>query len=144
VELTEMGASRESSPSTSAAVTSDRAVELVGLGSFHVWLILILTLGNASDAVEVLSIGLVLPNLAHLSDADEGVLTAAAIAGALLGRPRGQTTRARSVVRAARRFRVSPIDGWRGWRFRVLGEPLRGGGGDARKRRLGVRVRSTG
>ena len=42
----------EDSTSASAAITSDRAVELVGFGSFHVWLTLILTLGNAADAVE--------------------------------------------------------------------------------------------
>ena len=75
----------EEPASASAAITCDRAVELVGFGSFHVWLTLILTLGNAADAVEVMSIGLVLPNLTHLSDADKGALTAAVFAGALVG-----------------------------------------------------------
>jgi len=75
----------EAPASASAAITCDRAVELVGFGSFHVWLTLILTLGNAADAVEVMSIGLVLPNLTHLSDADKGALTAAVFAGALVG-----------------------------------------------------------
>lgn len=75
----------EDSTSASAAITSDRAVELVGFGSFHVWLTLILTLGNAADAVEVLSIALVLPNLTHLSNEDKGAVTAAVFAGALVG-----------------------------------------------------------
>ena len=87
VELAEVDLGIDEAPaSASAAITCDRAVELVGFGSFHVWLTLILTLGNAADAVEVMSIGLVLPNLTHLSDADKGALTAAVFAGALLGR----------------------------------------------------------
>ena len=86
VELAEVDLGVNEEPtSASAAITSDRAVELVGFGSFHVWLTLILTLGNAADAVEVLSIALVLPNLTHLSDADKGALTAAVFAGALVG-----------------------------------------------------------
>ena len=86
VELAEVDLGVDEEPtSASAAITSDRAVELVGFGSFHVWLTLILTLGNAADAVEVLSIALVLPNLTHLSDADKGALTAAVFAGALVG-----------------------------------------------------------
>ena len=86
VELAEVDLGIDEAPaSASAAITCDRAVELVGFGSFHVWLTLILTLGNAADAVEVMSIGLVLPNLTHLSDADKGALTAAVFAGALVG-----------------------------------------------------------
>jgi MFS family permease len=86
VELAEVDLGVDEEPaSASAAITSERAVELVGFGSFHVWLTLILTLGNAADAVEVLSIALVLPNLTHLSDADKGALTAAVFAGALVG-----------------------------------------------------------
>ena len=86
VELAEVDLGIDEEPaSASAAITCDRAVELVGFGSFHVWLTLILTLGNAADAVEVMSIGLVLPNLTHLSDADKGALTAAVFAGALVG-----------------------------------------------------------
>ena len=86
VELAEVDLGIDEEPaSASAAITCDRAVELVGFGSFHVWLTLILTIGNAADAVEVMSIGLVLPNLTHLSDADKGALTAAVFAGALVG-----------------------------------------------------------
>ena len=86
VELAEVDLGIDEEPaSASAAIACDRAVELVGFGSFHVWLTLILTLGNAADAVEVMSIGLVLPNLTHLSDADKGALTAAVFAGALVG-----------------------------------------------------------
>ena len=85
-ELAEVELEVDEEPANeSAAITSDRAVELVGFGSFHVWLTLILTLGNAADAVEVLSIALVLPNLTHLSNEDKGALTSAVFAGALVG-----------------------------------------------------------
>ena len=43
------------------SLTPERAIELAGSGAFQVKLTLLLMLANAGDAVEVLSVALILP-----------------------------------------------------------------------------------
>ena len=84
---------RPSSSSTSPSpvqgtLTPERAIELVGMGSFQRWLTALCMLGNAADAVEVLSIALVLPTAGRefgLSDEDKGLLTSCIFAGGFVG-----------------------------------------------------------
>ena len=68
----------------------ERAIELAGSGAFQVKLTLLLMLANAGDAVEVLSVALILPTAGDefgLSNSQKGGLTSAVFAGALwLGR----------------------------------------------------------
>lgn len=70
------------------SLTPERAIELAGSGAFQVKLTLLLMLANAGDAVEVLSVALILPTAGDefgLSNSQKGGLTSAVFAGALLG-----------------------------------------------------------
>lgn len=70
------------------SLTPERAIELAGAGAFQVRLTALLMLANAGDAVEVLSVALILPTAGAefgLSASQKGVLTSAVFAGALLG-----------------------------------------------------------
>ena len=70
------------------SLTPERAIELAGAGAFQVRLTTLLMLANAGDAVEVLSVALILPTAGAefgLSASQKGVLTSAVFAGALLG-----------------------------------------------------------
>jgi len=70
------------------SLTPERAIELAGAGTFQVKLTLLLMLANAGDAVEVLSVALILPTAGDefgLSNSQKGGLTSAVFAGALLG-----------------------------------------------------------
>ena len=85
-----LDASSSPSPSSSAteSVTPERAIELVGVGAFQVRLTALFTLANAADAIEVLSVGLMLPSVRAdlgLSDERSGALASAAFAGAFVG-----------------------------------------------------------
>ena len=85
-----LDASSSPSPSSSAteSVTPERAIELVGVGAFQVRLTALFTLANAADAIEVLSVGLMLPSVRAdlgLSDDRSGALASAAFAGAFVG-----------------------------------------------------------
>ena len=69
-------------------MTPERAIELVGVGAFQVRLTALFTLANAADAIEVLSVGLMLPSVRAdlgLSDERSGALASAAFAGAFVG-----------------------------------------------------------
>jgi hypothetical protein len=86
-----MAAAEEESaspPPLHEVLTPERAIDLVGMGAFQRWLTLLCMLGNAADAVEVLSIALVLPTAGRefgLSDADKGLLTSCIFAGGFMG-----------------------------------------------------------
>ena len=85
-----LDASSSPSPSSSAteSLTPERAIELVGVGAFQVRLTALFTLANAADAIEVLSVGLMLPSVRAdlgLSDERSGALASAAFAGAFVG-----------------------------------------------------------
>ena len=70
------------------SLSPERALDLVGVGPFQNRLTALCMLANAADAVEVLSVALVLPTAGvefHLSDSDKGLLTSAIFAGALVG-----------------------------------------------------------
>ena len=56
---------------TSAGLSCDEAIEELGITSFHRLAACILGLGNAADAVELLAISYVLPEL-EISDAERG------------------------------------------------------------------------
>ena len=75
-------------PNMVESLTPERAIELAGAGAFQVRLTTLLMLANAGDAVEVLSVALILPTAGAefgLSASQKGVLTSAVFAGALLG-----------------------------------------------------------
>ncbi|KNC48400.1 major facilitator superfamily transporter [Thecamonas trahens ATCC 50062] len=70
----------------------DAAVERLGIGRFHKVAVAVLGLANASDAVELLAIGYILPELNkagakgfHVTDAQKGFLSAAVFVGMLIG-----------------------------------------------------------
>ena len=70
------------------SLSPERALDLVGVGPFQNRLTALCMLANAADAVEVLSVALVLPTAGaefRLSDSDKGLLTSAIFAGALVG-----------------------------------------------------------
>ena len=75
-------------PNMVESLTPERAIELAGAGAFQVRLTTLLMLANAGDAVQVLSVALILPTAGAefgLSASQKGVLTSAVFAGALLG-----------------------------------------------------------
>lgn len=75
-------------PTMVESLTPERAIELAGAGAFQVRLTALLMLANAGDAVEVLSVALILPTAGAefgLSASQKGALTSAVFAGALLG-----------------------------------------------------------
>ena len=71
----------------------DVEVERIGVGKFHYVAVGVLGLCNASDAVELLAIGYILPVLSssstsdgiHITDAQKGFLSAAVFVGMLVG-----------------------------------------------------------
>ena len=80
--------SSSSSTEATETLTPERAIASVGTGPFQRWLTALCMLGNAADAVEVLSVALVLPTAGQtfgLSDGDKGVLTSAVFLGGLVG-----------------------------------------------------------
>lgn len=70
----------------SAMSSFDKHVEAIGVGPFHYKALAILGIGNAADAVELLAIGYILPQLSEsISDAQRGLLSAAVFFGMLCG-----------------------------------------------------------
>ena len=68
-----------------AGSSFDTVLERVGVTPRQWWLLFILGLGNAADAVEILSIGYILTVYPHISSEAKGALTAAVFAGMLIG-----------------------------------------------------------
>jgi MFS family permease len=85
----------ESSSSSSSSSTTtkrndtsvDEEMDRIGFGRFHIAMVSILSLANASDAVELLSVSFILPSLSKdtFSDTDRSVLSSAAFVGMLIG-----------------------------------------------------------
>jgi hypothetical protein len=87
-DVMEQDAQEEGDVNLSERISPERAISLVGLGPFQRWLTALCMLGNAADAVEVLSVGLILPTVGRefcLSDAQKGLLTSSIFAGGLVG-----------------------------------------------------------
>jgi len=64
----------------------DHEIERIGVGPFHYYCLALLGLGNASDAVEILCIGYILPVYPEeVSAFTKGTLTASVFAGMLVG-----------------------------------------------------------
>jgi MFS family permease len=73
-----------------AAKLVNESIETMGMRSIHVRCMLILGLGNAADAVEILSIGYILAvyrddNNKEMAQAEQEVITAAVFVGMLFG-----------------------------------------------------------
>lgn len=75
----------ENEPSHDALSPFDRELERIGDGWFHYKTIALLGLGNASDAVELLAISYILPQIPSVSSTEKGALSAAMFAGMFLG-----------------------------------------------------------
>eukprot|EP00499_Haloplacidia_sp_CaronLabIsolate_P014035 CAMPEP_0196770934 /NCGR_PEP_ID=MMETSP1104-20130614/1417_1 /TAXON_ID=33652 /ORGANISM="Cafeteria sp., Strain Caron Lab Isolate" /LENGTH=558 /DNA_ID=CAMNT_0042141049 /DNA_START=43 /DNA_END=1719 /DNA_ORIENTATION=+ len=67
------------------ALTFDQVLTRIGVGRFHLPTIAVLGLGNAADAVEIMSIGYALTAYPHITSFERGFLTAAIFAGMLVG-----------------------------------------------------------
>eukprot|EP01097_Dermamoeba_algensis_P002257 TRINITY_DN1900_c0_g2_i1.p1 TRINITY_DN1900_c0_g2~~TRINITY_DN1900_c0_g2_i1.p1 ORF type:complete len:613 (-),score=96.30 TRINITY_DN1900_c0_g2_i1:737-2575(-) len=63
----------------------EKELERIGVGVFHLKAAIILGLGNAADAVEVLAISFVLPHIPDTSDSEKGFLSSSFFVGMLLG-----------------------------------------------------------
>lgn len=79
--------SSSSSSSKRVDTTVDEEMNRIGFGRFHMAMLAILSLANASDAVELLSVSFILPSLPKesFSDTDRSVLSSAAFVGMLIG-----------------------------------------------------------
>mmetsp|Transcript_28653 Transcript_28653/g.91396 ORF Transcript_28653/g.91396 Transcript_28653/m.91396 type:complete len:211 (-) Transcript_28653:413-1045(-) len=70
------------------SLSYDECLEMAGTGPFQTMILLICGLGNAADAVEIMSIGLVLPSAEGdlgLTARDKGTLSSCIFVGMLLG-----------------------------------------------------------
>lgn len=64
----------------------DECLDRIGTGRFHVIAVIICGLGNAADAVELMSIGYIMPALAGgVSAGDKALLSASVFLGMLVG-----------------------------------------------------------
>ena len=79
------GGGAETGEHGAALVTVDECLERIGTGRFHVIAVIICGLGNAADAVELMAIGYILPQMQHVGPADKAMLSAAVFLGMLVG-----------------------------------------------------------
>lgn len=80
--------SDENGPSIARRWTYEEAVEFIGLGRFHVILVLICGWANSSDSVEVMCLALILSNVQcdlEISSSQLGILTCMIFAGMMIG-----------------------------------------------------------
>lgn len=70
---------------TGDGVTCDEEIEWIGNGRFHWITVGVCGLANAADAVELLCISYIIPELDAIGDYEKTVLTAAVFLGMLIG-----------------------------------------------------------
>ena len=79
-------ASGDAAAATVPTLSVDECLDRIGTGRFHVIAVIICGLGNAADAVELMSIGYIMPALAGgVSAGDKALLSASVFLGMLVG-----------------------------------------------------------
>ena len=83
-------ATLDEDPWAAKAVNIDDSLEQIGVHRFHVWMVLVLGIGNASDAVELVGVTYILKNFVDrdghmLSGVSCSLVSAAAFGGMMLG-----------------------------------------------------------